>query len=120
MPFRRTELDVARREIARLHTEIQRLEHALANAHLLTALISIPAVLADPDRPYLTPRETEVLMRLMEGDTNQAIAKRLFISESTVKTNLSRIFDKFQVHTRAGAVTAAGRRGFVKPEDPER
>ena len=42
----------------------------------------------------LTPREREVLVRLVEGDTNKEIAERLSVSEGTVKHHLTSIFTK--------------------------
>lgn len=61
----------------------------------------------------LTPRETEVLDLLAGGWTNRAIADRLFMSESTVKTHLVRVFAKLGVDSRAAAVAEAARRGVI-------
>ena len=54
---------------------------------------------------HLTPREKEILNRLVEGDSNKMIAKQLFISEQTVPNHIRHIYEKMQVHTRAEAVT---------------
>lgn len=48
----------------------------------------------------LTKRELEILHLVAEGLSNDEIAKRIFISEKTVKTHLTNIFDKLQVHNR--------------------
>lgn len=61
----------------------------------------------------LTPRELDVLELLGAGLTNRAIAERLFMSESTVKTHLIRVFAKLGVDGRAGAVAEASRRGVI-------
>lgn len=61
----------------------------------------------------LTPRELDVLELLGEGLTNRVIAERLFMSESTVKTHLIRVFAKLGVDGRAGAVAEATRRGII-------
>lgn len=61
----------------------------------------------------LTPRELDVLELLADGSTNRAIAGRLFMSESTVKTHLVRVFAKLGVDGRAGAVAEATRRGVI-------
>lgn len=61
----------------------------------------------------LTPRETEVLDLLAGGWTNRAIAGRLHMSESTVKTHLVRVFVKLGVDSRAAAVAEAARRGVI-------
>jgi len=67
-------------------------------------------------KPILTPRETEVLMRLVDGDSVATVAKQLFMSESTVKTHVARVYEKLGAHNRASAIMAAVRLGFVKPE----
>lgn len=51
----------------------------------------------------LTPREHEVLKELIEGATNTMIAKKLFMSLSTVKSHVSSILRKLHVTTRAAA-----------------
>ncbi|MEV6961001.1 response regulator transcription factor [Streptomyces sp. NPDC051207] len=58
-------------------------------------------------RPSLTDRERDILTQLARGLGNREIARALFISEATVKTHLSRIYDKLGVDTRAGAVAVA-------------
>jgi len=62
----------------------------------------------------LTPREGEVLELLGAGLTNRAIAERLYLSESTVKTHLVRVFAKLGVDGRAAAVAEATRRGVIE------
>lgn len=59
------------------------------------------------NRPTLSKRELEVLGLVAQGNSNQAIAEALFISEATVKTHLIRIFDKLGVNDRTRAVTLA-------------
>lgn len=48
----------------------------------------------------LTRREVEILKLVAEGLSNEEIANQVFISERTVKTHLSNIFDKLKVHNR--------------------
>ncbi|MGE5305522.1 MAG: response regulator [Alphaproteobacteria bacterium] len=48
----------------------------------------------------LTKRETEILKLVAEGMTNEEIGKKIFISEKTVKTHLTNIFDKLKVNNR--------------------
>ncbi len=48
----------------------------------------------------LTKREMEILTLVAEGLTNEEIGKRIFISEKTVKTHLTNIFDKLKVNNR--------------------
>lgn len=61
----------------------------------------------------LTPREIEVLVMLGSGLGNKAIAKRLHISEHTVKFHLSSIFQKLSVSSRTEAVAVAIRLGLI-------
>jgi len=70
-------------------------------------------------KPILTPRESEVLMRLVDGDSVATVARLLFMSESTVKTHVARVYEKLGAHNRASAIMAAVRLGFVKPDRPE-
>ena len=67
----------------------------------------------DAARPVLTPRETEVLMRLVNGDSVALVARQLFMSESTVKTHVGKVYEKLGAHNRASAIMAAVRFGFV-------
>lgn len=65
-------------------------------------------------RPHLlSRREAEVLRLLRDGSTVTRIAEALVVSESTVKTYLSRLYDKLGAHNRAQAVAAASRAGLI-------
>lgn len=61
----------------------------------------------------LTPREIEVLGMLAEGLGNKAIARRLRISEHTVKFHVSSIFTKLNARSRTEAVTLGARQGLI-------
>lgn len=61
----------------------------------------------------LTPREIEVLEMLGSGLGNKAIAKRLNISDHTVKFHVSSIFQKLNVSSRTEAVTVGIRLGLI-------
>lgn len=52
----------------------------------------------------VTPRELEILGLLAEGLSNREIAERLYVSENTVKTHASRLFEKLEVRRRTQAV----------------
>jgi DNA-binding CsgD family transcriptional regulator len=52
----------------------------------------------------ITPRELEVLELIAQGLSNKEIADRVFVSENTVKTHLSRVFDKLGARRRTQAV----------------
>jgi DNA-binding NarL/FixJ family response regulator len=62
------------------------------------------------DQPQLTPREDEVLSLLAEGLPNKLIARRLEISEKTVKAHLTSIFQRIGVTDRTQAALWAERR----------
>ena len=63
--------------------------------------------------PTLSARELDVLRLVAEGVTNRGIAKRLFISEGTVKTHLVHAFAKLGAESRTAAVAAARRHGLL-------
>jgi DNA-binding CsgD family transcriptional regulator len=52
----------------------------------------------------ITPRELEVLQLMAAGLSNREIAERVFVSENTVKTHVSRVFDKLGARRRTQAV----------------
>jgi two-component system, NarL family, response regulator LiaR len=52
----------------------------------------------------ITPREMEILGLIATGLSNREIAGRLFVSENTVKTHSSRLFDKLGAKRRTQAV----------------
>lgn len=57
--------------------------------------------------PTLTEREVEIIGLLAEGLPNKELAKRLYVSEATVKSHLAHIYDKLGVDTRTAAVSRA-------------
>ncbi|MGG4495355.1 response regulator transcription factor [Brevibacillus reuszeri] len=61
----------------------------------------------------LTERELEVLQQMAYGLRNEEIAKKLYIGESTVKTHVHRIIQKFDVEDRTQAVVIAIRNRIV-------
>ena len=61
--------------------------------------------------PPLTPRESEVLLKLTSGRTARAIARELGVSERTVRKHLEHVYEKLGVHDRLGAVLLALRTG---------
>jgi len=69
-------------------------------------------------RPQLTPREQEVLLHLAAGGSVADVAKALYMSESTVKTHIGKVYDKLGVHNRAAVIMAAVRLGLVKDVAP--
>jgi len=62
----------------------------------------------------LTPRETEILGLLAEGQSNKAIARNLGISDGTVKLHVKAILRKLNVHSRVEAAVMAVEKGLSK------
>ncbi len=67
----------------------------------------------DESRFRLSQREREIISAIAEGCTNREVARRLSISEETVKHHLSRIFDKTGVSTRLELALFAVRNNLV-------
>ena len=61
----------------------------------------------------ITPREFEILEALAAGHSNREIAERLFVSENTVKTHASRLFDKLQARRRTQVIQRAKEAGLI-------
>jgi DNA-binding NarL/FixJ family response regulator len=74
-----------------------------------------PAAAATSEQEQLTAREREVLELMVEGVTsNRKLAKRLNLSENTVKFHVRNILDKLRLHNRAEVVGYALRHGMVE------
>lgn len=69
---------------------------------------------ARSDQGELTEREREILRLMAGGAANKEIAAQLFISENTVKTHVSNLFQKLGASDRTEAVTKALSRGLIK------
>ena len=89
---------------------------------LVAAVISRPPTAEPPvtglgPKPPdgLTAREAEVLTLLASGLSNAEIAKRLYLSNATVKTHINRIFAKTGARDRAQAVRYAYQHGLATP-----
>jgi DNA-binding NarL/FixJ family response regulator len=76
------------------------------------AELSRQAQSGPPD--VLSERELEVLKWMAKGDANKEIAAQLNITDSTVKTHISNIFQKLGAKDRTEAVMNAMRRGIIK------
>jgi DNA-binding NarL/FixJ family response regulator len=71
-----------------------------------------------PTGPQLSPRESEVLELLADGLGVAAIARQLFVSESTAKTHISKIYEKLGAANRAQAISIAMRSGLLASDAP--
>jgi len=61
----------------------------------------------------ITPRELEILELIAAGLSNREIAEKLFVSENTVKTHSSRLFDKLSAKRRTQAVQLGKGLGLI-------
>jgi len=65
------------------------------------------------DRPILTNREREILIRIADGESGPVMAQAMHLSVTTIKTHRCHLFEKLGVSDRAAAVAAAMRRGLL-------
>jgi len=75
------------------------------------------AARSEEQRAELSKREREVLVLVAEGLPNKLIARRLEISEKTVKTHLTSVFQRIGVSDRTQAALWAQRNGLAAGED---
>jgi DNA-binding NarL/FixJ family response regulator len=80
----------------------------------LPELRSLPA--AEEDDAGLTPREHQILRLVAEGNTNGDVARRLWVTEQTVKFHLANVFRKLDVSNRTQASRWAHAHGLVQEE----
>jgi DNA-binding NarL/FixJ family response regulator len=74
---------------------------------------SLTEVATSIGRSHLTERELAILRLIANGATTDIICAQLFLSQSTVKRDTRRIFDKLGVHSRYEAVAEACKRNIV-------
>lgn len=91
---------------------------------LLDRFAELPPTAGSPARQPpgytdLTERELEVFTLIGRGLSNQEIAERLYLGETTVKTHVSRVFSKLDLRDRVQAVVLAYETGVVRPGHPE-
>jgi DNA-binding NarL/FixJ family response regulator len=73
----------------------------------------LAAALRRSDHDPLTPREREIIRHVALGLRNAEVARKLFISEQTVKTHLNNIFQKLEVRDRVELTLYAARVGII-------
>jgi DNA-binding NarL/FixJ family response regulator len=73
-----------------------------------------------PTGPQLSPRESQVLKLLADGLSVAGIAKQLYVSESTAKTHISKLYEKLGAGNRAQALMTALKLGLLEaPDQPK-
>lgn len=93
--------------------------HAAAAPHSFSAANLARAMQRrmNPAKPKLSAREQEVLTLLGEGLTIPLLSKRLYISESTAKTYVSKVYEKLGASNRSQALVEAVRLGLLQVEN---
>jgi DNA-binding NarL/FixJ family response regulator len=93
--------------------------HAAASPDAFSAadLASAMKRRLSPQGPQVSPREREVLGLLADGLAVAQIAKALYISESTAKTHISKLYEKLGAANRAQALMTALRLGLLEAPD---
>ncbi|MEW9554676.1 response regulator [Nonomuraea sp. NPDC050783] len=104
--------DTGRDELVRAVRTAARGE-AVLSPSVATRLLGQVRAPADP----LSARELEILRLIADGATNREVARRLFISEATVKSHVLHVYAKLGVNDRAAAVATAFRRGLLSLDD---
>ena len=102
-----------------------RLGLGLTKTREVVVLQEVPAAVAGPAAgPFernqakvaelaITPRELEILEHIAAGESTREMAAALFVSENTIKTHTSRLFDKLNVKRRTQAVHEGKRLGII-------
>jgi len=96
--------------------------HAAASPNAFTASDLAEAMKRrlTPSGPQLSPREGQVLRLLADGMSVAGIAKQLYVSESTAKTHISKLYEKLGAGNRAQALMTALRLGLLQSPDAPR
>ena len=91
------------------------IRQALAgNVHYaVNGAVAAAAAAAQPDWD-LTPRETEILRALAEGQSNKQMAQQFWLSEQTIKYHLTNVYRKLAVSSRTEAVRKAYEHGLIE------
>lgn len=86
--------------------------HGIEPAEIGGEVEPAPLLAAD-DAPRLSVREERILRCLVQGDSNKAIARKISISEATVKVHVKAILRKIRVHNRTQAAIWAIHKGLL-------
>ncbi|HET7580077.1 MAG TPA: response regulator transcription factor [Bacillales bacterium] len=91
----------------------EKMLHPQATQQLLSQMTGAPAENdGNPKIEDLTPREKDVLQQITLGKSNKEISADLYITEKTVKTHVSSILSKFELHDRTQAAILAMKNGW--------
>ncbi|MBD2513202.1 response regulator transcription factor, partial [Nostoc muscorum FACHB-395] len=65
---------------------------------------------------HLSATEMQIISLMADGSSNKLIAERLFITESTVKGHINKIFAKLDVKDRVNALIEASKLGYIEQD----
>jgi DNA-binding NarL/FixJ family response regulator len=105
------DLEVAIKAVARGETYLS----PAVSKHVVTGYVQLAS---DRGRApsQLTPRQSEILQMIAEGQTTKEIARRLQISVKTVETHRTQLMERLDIHDIAGLVRYAIRTGLIQPD----
>jgi DNA-binding CsgD family transcriptional regulator len=97
-----------------LEQHLRRIAAEVLASGVMEIASSAPAIAHLAERTDLTPRQWEILTRLLRGERVKMIARELFLSESTIRNHLSTIYARIGVHSQAELMALAlGGGGFA-------
>ncbi len=109
--------DLDAREFLEMLAGLERGEAAITRKTAARLMSGFQNLAQEPKNvDALTQREIQLLHWMVEGYSNKAIAKELFISENTVKYHIRNIFQKLEVQNRTEAVAYALREGLISTD----
>ncbi|MCW2672429.1 MAG: Response regulator containing a CheY-like receiver domain and an DNA-binding domain [Frankiales bacterium] len=88
-----------------LEGHLQRIAREIAASGVLAGLLSTPAATSVPAMAGLSARELEIVSGLVAGERVQMIAKRMFLSQSTVRNHLTSVYRKLGVRSQQELLT---------------
>jgi DNA-binding NarL/FixJ family response regulator len=87
-----------------IHRGYTQMGPGLMEKLMINSTVNLPSELSDIEHPALanlTPRETDVLQLIGLGLTNRDVAEKLYISEGTVKTHVTHLFNRLNLKNRS-------------------
>lgn len=102
-----------KRLLSHMAAELRASENRAADDRALAAQAHTAWITASEVLERLSPREREVFLLVAEGLTNREIMDRLYVTEATVKTHISRILSKLDARDRVHLVVLAYQSGVV-------
>lgn len=108
---RERDLPTDEKDLTRMLADLQFLA---AHAQDAACRLLLPAhIEAAKPKPKLTPKEREILLRVLEGKSNWIIGQLINVSENTVRFHLKNVFKKLDVSSRVVAATKASSLGIL-------